>query len=65
MYTLPLNHSHDCGIWDSGAKLSVRHFVSVKAFLLSKGRRRRCEKDYGINLFLTMEAVKVTKAQPC
>jgi len=36
--------SHDRGIWDSGAKLSVRHFVSVKAFLLSKGRRRRWGK---------------------
>ena len=44
MYTLPVNHSHDRGIWDSGAKLSVRHFVSVKAFLLSKGRRRRWGK---------------------
>jgi hypothetical protein len=58
MYTLPLNHSHDHGIWDAGAKLAVRHFVSVKALLLSKGRRRRCKKDYRINLFLTWSQLK-------
>jgi hypothetical protein len=66
MYTLPLNPaaagSRDL---DSGAKLPVRHLHRSKRFLLFKAIACAGQKDCRINIFVTMEAVKATKAQPC
>ena len=64
MYTLPLNHFYDRGVWILGRNWGTA-LASIKAVLIIQSHRLRGVKDCRINVFVTMEAIKATKAQPC
>jgi hypothetical protein len=59
MYTLPLNPGSRriAGFGFAGGNCWCGTCI-IKALLLSKGRRRRWEKDCRINLFLTWSQLK-------